>query len=290
MRCATHGRDAPVIEYLAGYASVRTMIADLIEFLDRRVGEFAQANRSYLTIAVGCTGGQHRSVYIAEQLAEHFRKSYPQVLTRHDSLHKNFVQVFRHLARRSGRREAAAPRNAQLEAQLNGNNGLIASTPYTRQRSQRLQRAGEQRRPGHFHSVRTPPGRRPRRRIAGRAAQGLERHHQSPFENSGLPRGGAAPGHDTRRALYGTVGSKELGGAPEFLNGALTDAAKDQLSGDAAAFARFVKARDAALTAIAASKAYIDAHVASWPENYAIGREAYDRMLHDEQLLPFNAL
>jgi RNase adapter protein RapZ len=77
-----------VIEYLAGHASVRGMIADMIEFLDRRVGEFAQTNRSYLTVAVGCTGGQHRSVYIAEQLAEHFRQSYPQVLTRHDSLQK----------------------------------------------------------------------------------------------------------------------------------------------------------------------------------------------------------
>ena len=81
-----NGRDAAVIEYLADHESVRTMIADLIEFLERRLGEFAQANRSYLTIAVGCTGGQHRSVYIAEQLAAHFRKGYPQVLTRHDSL------------------------------------------------------------------------------------------------------------------------------------------------------------------------------------------------------------
>jgi UPF0042 nucleotide-binding protein len=84
-----NGRDAPVIEYLAGYAGVRAMIADLIAFLSRRIGEFAQANRSYLTIAIGCTGGQHRSVYIAEQLAEHFRKCYPHVLTRHDSLLKN---------------------------------------------------------------------------------------------------------------------------------------------------------------------------------------------------------
>jgi UPF0042 nucleotide-binding protein len=83
-----NGRDAAVIEYLAGYAGVRAMIADLIEFLQRRVGEFSQANRSYLTIAVGCTGGQHRSVYIAEQLAAHFRKDFPQVLTRHDSLQR----------------------------------------------------------------------------------------------------------------------------------------------------------------------------------------------------------
>jgi UPF0042 nucleotide-binding protein len=80
------GRDPAVIQYLEGHASVRSMVADLIEFLDRRVREFSQANRSYLTIAIGCTGGQHRSVYIAEQLAAHFRNDYPQVQTRHDSL------------------------------------------------------------------------------------------------------------------------------------------------------------------------------------------------------------
>jgi RNase adapter protein RapZ len=82
------GRDAAVIEYLAGFASVLSMIADLTAFLEKRVSEFSQANRSYLTIAIGCTGGQHRSVYIAEQLAQHFRKAHPQVLTRHDSLQK----------------------------------------------------------------------------------------------------------------------------------------------------------------------------------------------------------
>jgi RNase adapter protein RapZ len=82
------GRDAAVIEYLEGHAGVRSMVDDLIEFLEKRVGEFAQANRSYLTIAIGCTGGQHRSVYIAERLARHFRTEYPQALTRHDSLQK----------------------------------------------------------------------------------------------------------------------------------------------------------------------------------------------------------
>jgi RNase adapter protein RapZ len=84
------GRDSAVIEYLAGFPAVGVMIADLTAFLERRVAEFAQANRSYLTVAVGCTGGQHRSVYIAEKLAEHFRRAHPQVLTRHDSLQKNF--------------------------------------------------------------------------------------------------------------------------------------------------------------------------------------------------------
>jgi UPF0042 nucleotide-binding protein len=83
------GRDPDVIEFLSGFASVRGMIADLTEFLEKRVVDFAQANRSYLTIAIGCTGGQHRSVYIAEQLAAHFRKAYPLALTRHDSLQKS---------------------------------------------------------------------------------------------------------------------------------------------------------------------------------------------------------
>ena len=82
------GLDAPVIEYLEGHESVRRMIAAIAEFLAQRIAEFAQANRSYLTIAIGCTGGQHRSVYIAEKLAEEFRPNYPQVLTRHDSLQK----------------------------------------------------------------------------------------------------------------------------------------------------------------------------------------------------------
>ncbi len=90
------------------------------------------------------------------------------------------------------------------------------------------------------------------------------------------------PGH-----LFNTVGSDELAGVPDFFNGALTDAAKSQL--DPTAFARFAKARDAALATIAQSKAYVDAHVASWPENFSIGRAAYDRMLRDEQLLPYDA-
>ena len=84
-----NGLDRQVVDYLSSHPSVRRMIEDLAAFLEKRVQEFAQGNRSYLTVAVGCTGGQHRSVYIAEKLAEHFKKSYPQVLTRHDSLRRN---------------------------------------------------------------------------------------------------------------------------------------------------------------------------------------------------------
>jgi UPF0042 nucleotide-binding protein len=82
------GRDPAVIDYLASYASVNRLTAALIEFMTQRIGEFVQANRSYLTVAIGCTGGQHRSVYIAERLAQHFRGLYPEVRTRHDSLQK----------------------------------------------------------------------------------------------------------------------------------------------------------------------------------------------------------
>lgn len=80
------GRDAPVIEYLSSHPNVSGMVTSMTEFLTPRIAEFAQANRSYLTIAVGCTGGVHRSVYVAEKLAEHFRLGHPHVLTRHDSL------------------------------------------------------------------------------------------------------------------------------------------------------------------------------------------------------------
>ncbi len=90
------------------------------------------------------------------------------------------------------------------------------------------------------------------------------------------------PGH-----LYGVTGAEQLAGAPSFFGEALTDAAKAQLSADR--FAALVKARDATLAAMDQTKKYIDGHAASWPENYAIGRAAYDAMLRDEQLLPFDS-
>jgi hypothetical protein len=90
------------------------------------------------------------------------------------------------------------------------------------------------------------------------------------------------PGH-----LYGVTGAEQLAGAPSLLGGPLTDAAKAQLPADR--FAAFSTARDATLAALEQTKKYIDAHAAAWPENYAIGRAAYDAMLRDEQLLPFDS-
>jgi Bacterial protein of unknown function (DUF885) len=86
--------------------------------------------------------------------------------------------------------------------------------------------------------------------------------------------------------LYGTVGSEQLAGVPDFMKGALTDAAKAQLP--AGRFADFEKVRDATLAAVADAKKYIDAHAAGWPDNFAIGRKAYDAMLRDEELLPYD--
>jgi UPF0042 nucleotide-binding protein len=77
------GRDAPVIEYLDRHAIVARMIEDISRFLDQWIPELARTNRSYLTIAIGCTGGQHRSVYIVEHLAELFAAKFPRVHARH---------------------------------------------------------------------------------------------------------------------------------------------------------------------------------------------------------------
>jgi UPF0042 nucleotide-binding protein len=62
------------------------MIADIRRFLETWIPYFEKGNRSYLTVAIGCTGGQHRSVHIAEVLADHFRKTRPHVMTRHREL------------------------------------------------------------------------------------------------------------------------------------------------------------------------------------------------------------
>ncbi len=80
------GLDGEVVEFLQGHAAVGTLIEELQQFLDKRIADFARSGRSYLTITVGCTGGQHRSVYVVERLAAHFGRAYPLVLTRHNSL------------------------------------------------------------------------------------------------------------------------------------------------------------------------------------------------------------
>ena len=79
------GLDAPVIAFLEGDEKVRAFLADLRAFLGRWLPEVRRDNRNFLTVAIGCTGGRHRSVYLAEQLARGFGAEW-RVLVRHRSL------------------------------------------------------------------------------------------------------------------------------------------------------------------------------------------------------------
>ncbi|MEQ1532874.1 MAG: RNase adapter RapZ [Sideroxydans sp.] len=76
------GRDAPVIEFLEQTPLAQKMFDDVRTFIENWLPSYIADNRSYLTVAIGCTGGQHRSVYLAERLAAHFN-TQQQVLVRH---------------------------------------------------------------------------------------------------------------------------------------------------------------------------------------------------------------
>ena len=78
------GQDEPVAAFLAQQATVEQMYQDIHQFVHRWLPQFNHDNRSYLTISIGCTGGQHRSVYLAERLSRAFPNE--QVLLRHRQL------------------------------------------------------------------------------------------------------------------------------------------------------------------------------------------------------------
>jgi len=77
-----NGRDAPVIAFLDAQPSAVELYADIRNFVEKWLPSFKTDNRSYLTVALGCTGGQHRSVYMAERLAAYFGTS-ERVVLRH---------------------------------------------------------------------------------------------------------------------------------------------------------------------------------------------------------------
>jgi RNase adapter protein RapZ len=79
------GRDQPVIDYLLGHNEVADMQGDIEGFLQKWLDFFARDHRSYVTVAIGCTGGQHRSVYLVEALAARFASQWP-TLKRHREL------------------------------------------------------------------------------------------------------------------------------------------------------------------------------------------------------------
>lgn len=76
------GMDQPVIEYLRASQEVEDMFSDICAFLDHWLEPLARNHRSYVTVAIGCTGGQHRSVYLVEKLAEEFATQWT-TLKRH---------------------------------------------------------------------------------------------------------------------------------------------------------------------------------------------------------------
>ena len=77
------GKDSAVIQFLSRQSSTKEMIDQIRDFLDYWIPRFEADNRSYLTVAVGCTGGQHRSVFLAEKLAAHFRENRKHVIIIH---------------------------------------------------------------------------------------------------------------------------------------------------------------------------------------------------------------
>jgi UPF0042 nucleotide-binding protein len=80
------GLDDQVIEFLDDQDAATTMHADVLAFLERWIPQYRSSNRGFLTVAIGCTGGQHRSVYMAEKLAASLRESHGPVSTRHREL------------------------------------------------------------------------------------------------------------------------------------------------------------------------------------------------------------
>ncbi len=80
------GLDEHVSEFLENQPAFIDMHDDILAFLKRWVPHYVKANRAYLTVALGCTGGQHRSVYMAEKLAESMKPVHESILTRHNEL------------------------------------------------------------------------------------------------------------------------------------------------------------------------------------------------------------
>jgi UPF0042 nucleotide-binding protein len=82
---ALTGRDQPVMDYLLASPNVLSMQTQIEQFVKNWLPALQADHRSYVTVAIGCTGGQHRSVYLVEQLAKAFKQDWP-VLIRHREL------------------------------------------------------------------------------------------------------------------------------------------------------------------------------------------------------------
>jgi UPF0042 nucleotide-binding protein len=80
------GKDEPVRAFLDGQPVVQSMVDDIAAFLEDWIPRYQDFQRSYLTVAIGCTGGVHRSVYVAEALAKKLAEKYGPIRTQHDEL------------------------------------------------------------------------------------------------------------------------------------------------------------------------------------------------------------
>ena len=83
------GLDAEVTDFLTQQPAVSAMYEDILAFLQRWIPEYENVNRGYLTVAIGCTGGQHRSVYMAQKLGDALSTVLDSVSTRHNELSKS---------------------------------------------------------------------------------------------------------------------------------------------------------------------------------------------------------
>lgn len=86
-----NGKDAAVIAFLDAQPAVQEMIADISTFLEHWIPRYQSFQRSYLTVAIGCTGGQHRSVYVVEGVARRLADHHPSILTRHNELPESAI-------------------------------------------------------------------------------------------------------------------------------------------------------------------------------------------------------
>ena len=80
------GKDAAVKTFLEKQSNVIEMLTDIQHYVEKWLPSFVQDNRSYLTVSIGCTGGQHRSVYFVEQLSAYFKQQKQAVIIRHREL------------------------------------------------------------------------------------------------------------------------------------------------------------------------------------------------------------
>ncbi|MEQ9463377.1 MAG: RNase adapter RapZ [Haliea sp.] len=81
-----NGMDQDVIEFLEQQPLTGELFDSISQYLDRWLPHYRDSNRSYMTVAIGCTGGQHRSVYLAARLFRHYQQQYPQIHIRHREL------------------------------------------------------------------------------------------------------------------------------------------------------------------------------------------------------------